>query len=354
MTTKLYGKIIGWGAYAPETVVTNHDMEERYETSHEWIVQRTGIEERRFAKPNETNHQMAVQAAQQALDNAGLTGKDLDLIIVTTTSPDYMAPALSSQVQATLGAEDTPAFQLMTGCSGFVYSLATAYQFIETGAYKTVLVVASELLSRYIEFADRSMGVLFGDGAGAVVIQATTEPCGLMGFELGSDGDAGKNLVFAMGESAELETVPPNGEKYQVYMNGREVFKFAARVVVQSCYRTLEKAGLTMDDIDWIVPHQANLRIIGAAARAMGLPQEKFLMNIERYANTSAASVPLALVEYLENGTIKPTDTILTVAFGSGLSWASAVFQMQPHKSLAPDIEEALEPHPVEISDVLA
>jgi 3-oxoacyl-[acyl-carrier-protein] synthase-3 len=329
--TKTYGKIIGWGAYAPDNIVTNHDMAERYDTSHDWIVQRTGIVERRFAVPGETTRHMAVSAGQQALDKAGLTGSDLDLIIVATTSPDFMAPALSSQVQASLGADDVPAFQIMTGCSGFVYSLSTAYQFVETGAYGTVLVIAAEYMSRYLDSADRASAILFGDGAGAVVIQATDKPCGLKGFELGSDGANGHNLVMSMGVSHEIEQVwPHNGDMFQSYMNGREVFKFASRVVGRSCYKTLDQAGMTFDEIDWILPHQANLRIIQAAARVMNIPIEKFLVNIDRYANTSAASVPLLMVEYLENGTIKPTDTVLMVAFGSGLTWGSAIVQLQP------------------------
>lgn len=326
-----YGKIIGWGAYTPDNIVTNHDMAEEYNTSHDWIMQRTGIAERRFALPGETTRHMAVSAGQQALDTAGLTGNDLDLIIVTTTSPDFMAPALSSQVQASLGANDVPAFQLMTGCSGFVYSLATAYQFIESGAYGTILVIAAEFMSRYLSAADRSAAILFGDAAGAVVIQATDKPCGLKGFELGSDGSQGHNLVIAMGESHEIDEVwPTNGHKYQTHMNGREVFKFATRVVGRSCYKTMMKAGMTLDEIDWILPHQANLRIIQSASREMGIPLEKFLINIDRYANTSAASVPLLLVENLENGTIKPSDTVLMVAFGAGLTWGSAIVQLQP------------------------
>jgi 3-oxoacyl-[acyl-carrier-protein] synthase-3 len=221
----------------------------------------------------------------------------------------------------------------MTGCSGFIYALTTAYQFVESGAYRNVLVVAAERLSRYLVGADRSTGVLFGDAAGAVVIQATERPCGLLGFELGSDGDGGHHLVIGMGESDEIKTLPADGEKYQVYMNGREVFKFATRIVHNSCRRTLAQAGLTLQDIDWIVPHQANMRIIQAAARAMELPIERFLINIDRYANTSAASVPLVLVEYLNNGTIKPSDTVLMVAFGAGLTWGSAVVQLQPKDS---------------------
>jgi 3-oxoacyl-[acyl-carrier-protein] synthase-3 len=328
---KTYGKITGWGAYVPDNIVTNHDLATQYETSHDWIVQRTGIVERRFARAGETTHQMAVKAGEEALARAGVSGQDLDLIIVTTTSPDFMTPPLSSQVQATLGAEGIPAFQLMTGCSGFLYALTTAYQFIETGAYGRILVIAAEYLSRYLEAGDRSTVVLFGDAAGAVVVEATDQPCGLKAFDLGSDGANGHNLVISMGESHELKTVwPHNGTRYQVYMNGREVFKFASRVVGRSCRTVLEAAGMTLDDIDWILPHQANLRIIQAAAREMNVPLDRFLVNIDRYANTAAASVPLLLVEYLDKGVIQPTDTILMVAFGAGLTWGSAILQLQP------------------------
>jgi 3-oxoacyl-[acyl-carrier-protein] synthase-3 len=330
---KKYGKISGWGAYTPAQVVTNDDLAERYDTSHEWIFQRTGMVERRFAAPGETTHQMAVKAGRQALAKAEMEPGDLDLIIVTTTSPDYMTPPLSSQVQATLGADGIPAFQLMTGCSGFMYALTTAYQFVESGAYDNVLVIAAEYLSRYMDAADRSTAVLFGDAAGAVVIQSTDEPCGLKAFDLGSDGASGHHLVISMGESHELETVGPHEKgKYQVYMNGREVFKFASRVIGHSCARTLAQAGMTLSDVDWILPHQANLRIIQAAARGMDVPIEKFLVNIERYANTSAASVPLLLAEYLEKGVIRPSDTLLLVAFGSGLTWGSALLQLQPEQ----------------------
>ena len=328
---KRYGKVSGWGAYTPDNVVTNHDLASRYDTSHEWIFQRTGIMERRFAEPGETTHQMAVKAGRRALARAGLDPADLDLIIVTTTSPDFLTPPLSSQVQATLGARGIPAFQMMTGCSGFIYALTTAYQFIANGTYQHILVIAAEYLSRYLPAGDRSTVVLFGDAAGAVVVEATDQPCGLQAFELGSDGENGHNLVISLNESPEIATVwPPNDKKYQVYMNGREVFKFASRILGQSCANTLAQAEMTMDDIDWILPHQANLRIIQAAARQMGVPPEKFLVNIERYANTSAASVPLLLVENLENGTIRPEDTLLMVAFGAGLTWGSAIVKLQP------------------------
>jgi 3-oxoacyl-[acyl-carrier-protein] synthase-3 len=224
-----------------------------------------------------------------------------------------------------------PAFVLGTGCTGFVYALATAYQFIETGAYQNILVIGVELLSRFVDWTDRATCVLFGDAAGAVVVQATDEPCGLRGFNLGSDGSKGEAIIMPDGGSAKpftLETLETKGQFFR--MNGRQVFRFATRVVGPACQQALDMAGMAMEDVDWIIPHQANLRIIQAAARDMKIPMDRFIVNIDRYANTSAASIPLALVEALESGRVKPDDTLLLVAFGAGLTWGSSVLQMQP------------------------
>jgi 3-oxoacyl-[acyl-carrier-protein] synthase-3 len=328
------GKITGWGAYVPKKVVTNFDLEKILDTSDEWIVQRSGIRERHIVSDGETASTLSVNAARQALERAGLSGSDLDLIIVATTTPDYLTPPVSSQIQHALGAVDVPSFRLENGCTGFIYSLATAYQFIAAGAYDTVLVIGVEVISRFINWQDRSTCVLFGDAAGAVVIQATEENCGLKSFDLGSDGSQAHQIIVPAGGSAE----PPNaaaledGRQY-VHMNGREVFKFATRVVGQSSRQALAKANLTLDDVDWIIPHQANLRIIQAAARDMKLPMGRFVVNIHKYGNTSAASIPLALVESLDSGRIKPHDTLLMVAFGAGLTWGAAVVQMAPSPS---------------------
>jgi len=325
------GRITGWGAYAPEKVVTNYDLEKELDTSHEWIVQRSGIHERRIAGPDETTATLAVKASEGALRKAGLLGTDLELIIVATTTPDYLTPPVSSQIQHSLGATDVPAFVVETGCTGFVYSLATAYQFIATGAYKTILVVGVEIISRYVNWQDRSTAVLFGDAAGAVVMQASEEPCGLLGFALGSDGSQAHQIIVPAGGTVEppSPTALANGRQY-IQMNGREVFKFATRVVGRSSREAITKAGLTMDDIDWIIPHQANLRIIQSAAREMGVPIERFVVNIDKYGNTSAASIPLALTESLDSGRVKTDDTLLMVSFGAGLTWGSIVLQMAP------------------------
>ncbi len=326
-----YGAITGWGAYVPKRIITNQELEGTLDTSHEWIVQRTGIHERHVAEPHDTTSTMAVEASRAALARANLAPTDLDLILVATSSPDYFTPPVSSQVQAALGALDVPAMVIVTGCTGFVYALSVAYQYIATSTYRNILVVGVELLSRFVDWADRSTAVLFGDAAGAVVIQATDQPCGMLGFVLGSDGTQSEHIIMPSGGSARPfgADVLAEGSHY-LRMNGREVFKFATRVIGPASDQALRNAGLTMDDIDWIIPHQANLRIIQAAAREMGLPLDRFVVNIDRYANTSAASIPLALSEQLDSGTIKPTDRLLLVSFGAGMTWAAMVLQMQP------------------------
>jgi len=329
--SKVHGQIVGWGSYAPARVITNHELGQSLDTSDDWIVQRTGIRERHIADANETTSTMAVQASWAALAKANLPATALDLIIVATSSPDYFTPPVSSQVQSALGAHNVPAFVVVTGCTGFVYALVIAEQFIATGAYRTILVVGVELLSRFVDWTDRSMCVLFGDAAGAVVVQATDRPCGVLGFVLGSDGAIGQHIIMPAGGSARpfSSDVLAEGSQF-LQMNGREVFKFATRVFAPASDEALRNAGMTMDDIDWIIPHQANLRIIQAAARDMKLPMSRFVVNIDRYGNTSAASIPLALSESLATGHISPTDTLLMVSFGAGMTWAAAVVQMQP------------------------
>ncbi len=339
---KHYGKIIGWGAYLPENIVTNHDMEQMTDTNHEWIVQRTGIHERRFEEKGVTTASMAVKAGQEALDSAEVEAAELDLIIVTTTTPDYLAPAISSQVQDFLGATDVPAFTLMTGCTGFVYSLSTAYQFIETGAYKRILIIGVETLSHYMDMEDRSTSVLFGDAAAAVVLERTDEPCGLKSFTLGSDGSKGLTLAFPTKEDGSpMRMGVEHAQGQYIQFNGREVFKFAVRAMIRSCHEALAQAGMTIDDIDWVVPHQANLRILQMAAKELGWPLERFYINLEKYANTSAASIPLALTEGLNAGVIKPNDRILMTAFGAGLTWGAAVFELAPKEDSAAAVEES-------------
>ena len=322
-----YSRISGWGKYAPEKVLTNADLEQLVDTSDEWIVQRTGIKARRVAADDETCSTLAIAAAKPALQVAGLKPADLDLIIIATSSPDYLVPIVSSMVQHQLGAH-CPAFTLVTGCTGFVYGLATAHQFIATGAYDHILVVGVELISRFLDWRDRNTCVLFGDGAGAVVLSPSHTPTGVKAFDLGSDGAKSKALILpGIGSATRLDhDVLERGEQY-LKMNGREVFKFATRVLPQSTTQVLKNAGMTLHEIDLLIPHQANARIIDIAVRRLGLPADKVFVNVQRYGNTSAASIPLALIEALEAGKIKEGDHLCLVSFGAGLTWASAIVQ---------------------------
>ena len=325
----LYSRITGWGYYAPERVVTNAELSQTLDTSDEWIVQRSGIRQRHIAAAHESTSTLCVNAARSALQRANLAPTALDLIIVATSTPDQFAPPVSSLVQHELDAVDVPAFVLLNGCSGFVYALATAHQFIASGLYRNILVIGAELLSRFVDWTDRSTCVLFGDAAGALVLSASTVPGGVRGISLGSDGSNAIQITMPAGGSAmpaSQQTVA-DGSHY-LKMNGREVFKFASRVVGRSCRKALEQAEMTLDQVDWIIPHQANLRIIEAAAKEMNLPLERFIVNIDRYANTSAASIPIALAEQLDSGKLKPGDRLLMVAFGAGLTWGAAVVEL--------------------------
>lgn len=323
-----YARITGWGKYVPERVVTNDDLAQIMDTSDEWIRTRTGIRERRLRSEHESTSSMAVAASQEALAVAGISPKDLDLIIVATSSPDYLVPSVASQVQDKLGAE-CGAFSLVAGCSGWVYAMTTASQFITGGAYNRVLVVGVEIISFAMDFTDRTTAVLFGDAAAATVVEASEEPSGMLAFELGSDGAGAMHLYVPDGGSMHPVSQQTVDERRQyLKMNGPEVFKFAVRTLGSSLKRTIYQAGLTPDDIDLFIPHQANARIIEAAARQMRVPLEKFYMNLDRYGNTSAASVPLAMVEAIEEGRLKDGDMVAMCAFGAGLSWASIVMKM--------------------------
>lgn len=329
MMGKRYGNIVGWGKYVPPKVITNKDLEKMVDTSDEWIYTRTGIRERHIVSDGETNSEMSVAASRDALEMAGVKARDLGLIIVATSSPDYLTPPISSQVQHALGAKDVGAFTLVTGCTGFVYGLATAQQFIASGACDNVLVVGSELLSRFVDWNDRESCVLFGDGAGAVVVQVSDEPSGVLSYVLGSDGSGAEHLILPGGGT----NAPPTHETLDqglqyLKMNGRQIFKFATRVLGKALKQAIQQANLTTDDIDLFIPHQANARIIEVAARHVNLPREKVFVNIERYGNTSAASIPIAFCEAFEQGRAKVGDTLAFVSFGAGLTWASAVVKI--------------------------
>ncbi|MCB9455255.1 MAG: ketoacyl-ACP synthase III [Anaerolineaceae bacterium] len=328
MALERRARIKGWGKYVPANVMTNDDLAKLVDTNDQWITERTGIKERRIRGEEDTTTSMAVNASLDAMKVAQIAAQDLDLIIVANSSPDYMLPAPANFVQHALGAT-CPAFTIAAGCSGWVYALATAHQFIQTGAYDNVLVIGVELISYALDYTDRSTCILFGDGAAAVVLQPTTADTGLISFELGSDGSQAHHLWVPGGGTVNpvSQKVVDNREHY-IRMNGQEVFKFAVRKLTSSLKNITESAGISVHDLDVIIPHQANLRIIETAAKYLDVPLEKFFVNLHKYGNTSAASIPLALVEAIEEGRVKPGDTVGMVAFGSGLSWAGAVVKM--------------------------
>lgn len=321
-------EITGWGKYVPSKILTNDDLAQMVDTNDEWITTRTGIKERHIRTEEDTTTSMACAAARDAMAVAGLTAADLDLIVVANSSPDYMLPASANLIQHELGAT-CPALTLAAGCSGWVYSLVTASQFIQTGAYKNIVVIGVELISYALDYTDRSTCILFGDAAAAVVIQPSYSDAGIMAFELGSDGGQAHHLWVPGGGTRNpmSQSVVDNREMY-IRMNGQEVFKFATRKLTACLHTITANAGMTVSDLDLIIPHQANLRIIEYAAGLLKLPMDKFFVNLHKYGNTSAASIPLALVEAIEEGRLKTGDVTGMVAFGSGLSWAGAVIKM--------------------------
>jgi 3-oxoacyl-[acyl-carrier-protein] synthase III len=320
--------ITGWGMYAPSRVMTNDDLAKLVETSDEWIVSRTGIRERRIAAEDETTTTLSVHAARDALAVAGMSADELDLVILGTCSPDYYMPATAVLVAHELGATRAAGFDLMAACSGFVFSLATATAYIRSGMYRNVLVIGVELLSRFLDYTDRNTCVLFGDGAGAVVVSASDEPGGLLGLDMYSDGSGKEGIIFPAGGSAcptTPQTVAEGG--HFVHMAGREVYKYATRQLAESARSALRNARMSVDEVDQFLFHQANLRIIESVQHAVGIPSEKTYLNIERYGNTSAASVPMALVEAIAEGRINQGDRLLMAAFGAGYTAGSAVVE---------------------------
>jgi 3-oxoacyl-[acyl-carrier-protein] synthase III len=320
--------ITGWGMYAPERVMTNDDLAKIVETTDEWIVSRTGIRERRIAADDETTTTLSVHASRDALAVAGVDPAEVDLIILGTCSPDYPLPATACLVARDLGATRAAAFDLAAACSGFVYAIATASGFIRSGMYRNVLVIGVEVLSRFLDWTDRSTCVLFGDGAGAVLLQASDQPGGMSGFELFADGSGYDGIIVPAGGSAcpaSPETAA-SGQHF-VHMLGGDVYKYATRQLAESTQAAIRNAGLSMDDIDQFIFHQANLRIIKSVAEKLDMPMEKTYLNLEKYGNTSAASVPMALVEAVAAGRIKVGDKLLMAAFGAGYTAAAAVVE---------------------------
>jgi 3-oxoacyl-[acyl-carrier-protein] synthase III len=313
--------ITGLGCKVPDRIVTNDELAEYVETSNEWIMERTGIRERRMASKEEALSDVALPAARDALAQAGIDGQDVDLLIVATVTPDMAFPSTAAIMADKLGATDAAAYDLSAGCTGFVYALAQAYGMVAGGLSKKALVVGGDLLSRILDWKDRSTLVLFGDGAGAVVLEASDEP-GFLGFELGADGAGGENL-WLPGSGSRLFDDP---DRY-VKMNGREVFKFATRVLVQSAEDVLARCGATVEDVDVYVPHQANVRIIDHASKKLGFPSEKVVVNVDRYGNTSSGSIPLALADGVADGRLRKGRLVLMTGMGAGLTWGSALMR---------------------------
>ncbi len=333
---KQYARITGWGKYVPERVLTNFDLEKMVDTSDEWIRSRTGIRERHVCAPGETCSTMSLAAAKKALGVAGLAPADVELIIVATSSPDYWVPSVASMIQDRLGAAKTPAFTLGAGCTGWVYALVTANQFIQNGLYRNALVIGTEHLTMGVDWTDRNTCVLFGDGSGAVVLEASEQPTGLLACDLGSKGADYDALIFPGCAGAH----PPSHDVitkrlHYLRMDGRRVFKFATQVMADSVRKVVTGAGLSIDDINLIIPHQANERIIELARRRLRVSPEKVMVNIDRYGNTSAASIPLALVDAIEEDRLKPGDHVVFVGFGAGLTWAAAAFHWEPQEPAA-------------------
>jgi 3-oxoacyl-[acyl-carrier-protein] synthase-3 len=320
--------IIGTGSYTPPRVLTNFDLEKMVETSDEWIRTRTGIEERHIADPGVATSDLALPAAQAALASAGLQPSDIGLIVVATVTPDTVFPCTASLLQQSLKAPGAAAFDLVVGCTGFVFALAAAGAMVATGAYRHALVVGAETLSKITDWEDRSTCVLFGDAAGAVVLGRVPEGRGILSYCLGNDGEGAEALTIPAGGSrlpASAETVA--NRQHYLKMAGSEVFKFAVRAMVDSSEEAVRAAGLTMADIDFVIPHQANLRIVDAAAKRFNLPFERFARNGGRYGNTSSATIPLALDEAVREGRIAVGDNLLLTSFGAGLSWGSMVLR---------------------------
>ncbi len=330
MAEPVRAAITGMGSAVPETILTNADFEKTLDTSDEWIIKRTGIRERRVVGEGETTATLATEAARRAIADAGMTVDQVELIICATVTPEMLFPATACFVQNALGAKDIPSFDLSAACSGFIYALSAGEQFIRTGAYRNVLVIGADCLSRFADYKDRSSCILFGDAAGAVVLQPTAElDKGIQHTVLHSDGSKWDLLHVPAGgvrHPATHQTVD-DGMHY-VHMKGREVFRFAVEKMQWLMGDCMTKCGLRAEDVDLIVPHQVNIRIIQAAVEKFGFPMEKIAVNIDKYGNTSAASIPLAMEEAFHAGRIGPGSTIVLVAFGAGLSWAGAVIRL--------------------------
>jgi 3-oxoacyl-[acyl-carrier-protein] synthase-3 len=315
--------ITGLGSYAPDRVLTNDELSTIVETSNEWIMERTGIRERRIAAPEQALTDLALPAAREALQQAGVEAKDIDYLVCATVTPDMMFPTSSALLADELGAPNAAAYDLLAGCTGFMYAVAQAYGMMAAGLADRALVVGGDVLSRILDWSDRSTLVLFGDGAGAVVLERVEQP-GFLGFELGADGGGGIHLSLPGSGSRRIDDATGNGF---VHMNGREVFKFATRVLVSSAEAVLERCGVAVEDVDVYVPHQANVRIMDHAAQKLGIPHDRMVVNVDRYGNTSSGSIPLALADAQRDGRLKKGDLVLMTGMGAGLTWGSGLME---------------------------
>jgi 3-oxoacyl-[acyl-carrier-protein] synthase-3 len=328
MSTSVNAGILGVGMAVPDRILSNADLEKLVETSDEWIVSRTGIRERRMCGPGETSATLGADAAQRALQDAGITADQLDLIICSTATGDYIWPATACVIQAAIGAGRCTAFDLSAACSGFVYGLATATAFIRSGQMRRILAVGVDTLTKQINWEDRGTCILFGDGAAAAVVGPCAPDEGILATSMGADGTGLEQIILPAG-GTKMPVTPEVIEKKLncIHMRGAEVFKFAVKIMVDACVDALQKANLTPQDVDLFIPHQANIRIINAAAERMNLPSEKVFVNVERYGNTSAASIGIAMREALDRGLIRRGSVVVTVGFGAGLTWAANVIR---------------------------
>ncbi len=320
--------ITGIGSYLPDKVLTNYDLEKMVDTSNDWIIQRTGIKERRIVENGVTTSDIATQASLRAMEDAGVSPKDLDMIITSTITPDHIFPSTSCYIQQKIGATRACAFDILAACAGFIYAMSIGQSFINSGAMKTVLVVGAECLSKITDYTDRTTCVLFGDGAGAVIIQRNPVKHEILSSSLAADGSEADVLIMPGGGArnpASLESVQQR--LHYIQFKGKEVFKLAINNITNLILETTRENGLTLDDIDLIIPHQSNLRIIEATMEKLGLPMEKAFVNIDKYGNTSSASVPIAMDEARKQGRLRKGNIVMLVAFGGGLTWGSSVIR---------------------------
>ncbi len=320
--------IVSTGMAVPEKIINNFDLEKIVDTTDQWIRERTGMFERHVTDKDTAASDLALLASRQALEMGGIEPRELDAILVATISGDYAWPATACILQHKLGAKNAMAFDLSAACSGYIYGLSVAQAYIESGLYKNILLVGVDLLTKVVDWTDRNTCVLFGDGAGATILQPNGSAAGILGTLLGADGSTADLLCQPCGGSrVPISEEAIREKKHFLYLNGREIFKHAVRVMTQTCHDVLKQCGLTLDDVKTVVPHQANIRIIEAVAQRLGLPMDRFFVNVEKYANTSAATIPIALHEAREQGILQSGDRALLVSFGGGLTWAGGVVQ---------------------------